>query len=159
MDATPPKNSVSDKVILLVEDNEDDVFLMKRAFQAAGINNPIYVVEDGDSAMNYLLGNGKFTDRNAFPYPSVVFLDLKLPYSSGLEVLQWKTEHPELPPTIFIVVTSSNQPKDLSAAYRLGASSYIVKPPTAEQLMDIVKAFRLYWLTHNTFPVPELDRS
>jgi CheY-like chemotaxis protein len=142
----------TDKVILLVEDNEDDVFLMKRAFKGAGILNPIQVVHDGEAVVRYLSGEGEFADREKCPFPSVVFLDLKLPYLSGLEVLKWKSEQPELPPVIFIVVTSSNEPTDLKTAYRLGASSYIVKPPTSEQLLEIIKAFRLYWLTCNSFP-------
>jgi CheY-like chemotaxis protein len=142
----------TDKVILLVEDNEDDVFLMKRAFKGAGILNPIQVVHDGEAVVRYLSGEGEFADRQKFPLPSVVFLDLKLPYLSGLEVLKWKSEQTDLPPVIFIVVTSSNEPTDLKTAYRLGASSYIVKPPTSEQLLEIIKAFRLYWLTCNSFP-------
>jgi CheY-like chemotaxis protein len=142
----------TDKVILLVEDNEDDVFLMKRAFKGAGILNPIQVVHDGEAVVRYLSGEGEFADREKFPLPSVVFLDLKLPYLSGLEVLKWKSEQTDLPPVIFIVVTSSNEPTDLKTAYRLGASSYIVKPPTSEQLLEIIKAFRLYWLTCNSFP-------
>ena len=142
----------TDKVILLVEDNEDDVFLMKRAFKAAGIQNPVHVVNDGEAVIRYLSGEGQFAEREKFPFPSVMFLDLKLPYLSGLEVLKWKLEHPEIPPITIIVVTSSNEPTDLKTAYRLGASSYIVKPPTADQLLEIVKAFRLYWLTCNSFP-------
>jgi CheY-like chemotaxis protein len=142
----------SDKVILLVEDNEDDVFLMQRALKAAGVKNPLYTVTDGEQAVQYLSGAGEYSDRGKFPFPSLVFLDLKLPYMSGLEVLKWKQEARGLPETVFIVVTSSNEPSDLNSAYRLGASSYIVKPPTAEQLLEIARAFRLYWLTHNAFP-------
>jgi CheY-like chemotaxis protein len=143
-----------DKVILLVEDNEDDVFLMKRAFKAAGVSNPVHVVRDGEAALDYLSGKGAFANRSEFPYPSLVFLDLKLPYLSGLEILEWRQKQQDsLPETVFIVLTSSNEPKDLSKAYRLGASSYIVKPPTAEQLIDIAKAFRIYWLSCNSFPV------
>lgn len=142
----------SERVILLVEDNEDDVFLMQRALEAANIKNPLIVVQDGESAVDYLAGHGEYSDRKKYPYPSIVFLDLKLPYLSGLEVLEWKQQQRNLPETIVIVVTSSNEPSDLKTAYRLGASSYVVKPPTGEQLIDIANAFRLYWLTHNAFP-------
>jgi len=147
-----PEMENHDKVILLVEDSEDDAFLMKRAFKAAEIQNPIQVVRDGEAAIRYLLGEREFADRQKYPYPSLVFLDLKLPYLSGLEVLAWKAKHPEIPNAIFIVITSSNEPSDLKTAYRLGASSYIVKPPTAEQLVEIAKSFRLYWLMCNSFP-------
>ncbi len=139
----------ADKVILLVEDNEDDVFLMKRALKAAGIENPLRLVNDGESAVNYLRGTGSYVDRNEFPFPS--FLDLKLPYLSGLEVLEWRQSQNNLPASVIIVLTSSNEPSDLNKAYRLGASSYVIKPPTAEQLLDIARAFRLYWLTCNEF--------
>jgi CheY-like chemotaxis protein len=146
-------NANNDKCILLVEDNEDDVFLMKRALKAAGVTNRLIVVPDGEAAIEYLSGTGNYTDREEYPFPSLVFLDLKLPYLSGLEVLQWQQQQTDLPRTIFIVVTSSNEPADLNRAYRLGASSYIVKPPTGEQLIDIAKAFRIYWLGCNSFPV------
>lgn len=138
--------------ILLVEDNEDDVFLMERALEAAEIHCPLRVVQDGQEATRYLSGEGRYADRNEYPYPGIVFLDLKLPYMSGFEVLKWKQEARNLPATVFIVVTSSSETKDLKLAYSLGASSYLVKPPTAEQLIEIAKAFRLYWLTHNALP-------
>lgn len=153
MDAINQKGmNNSDRVLLLVEDNEDDVFLMQRALEAANIKNRLLVVQDGESAVDYLSGTGEYADREKYPYPDIVFLDLKLPYLSGLEILEWKQSRKDLPETIIIVVTSSNEPSDLKTAYRLGASSYIVKPPTGEQLTDIAKAFRLYWLTHNSFP-------
>ncbi len=143
-----------DKVILLVEDSEDDVFLMKRAFKAAGITNSLFVVNDGEAAVDYLSGKGVFANREEYPYPSLVFLDLRLPYFSGFDVLEWHQKQIGLPAAIFIVISSSNQPTDLNRAYRLGASSYVIKPPTAEQLIDIAKAFRIYWLSCNVFPVP-----
>ncbi|HEX7862186.1 MAG TPA: response regulator [Verrucomicrobiae bacterium] len=142
-----------DKVILLVEDSEDDIFLMKRAFKAAGITNPLFVVNDGEAAVDYLSGKGVFANRDEYPYPSLIFLDLKLPYLTGFDVLDWHQKQNGLPEAIFIVISSSNQPTDLNRAYRLGASSYVVKPPTAEQLIDIAKAFRIYWLSCNAFPV------
>lgn len=141
-----------DTVILIVEDNEDDVFLMERALRAAKVTCAYRIVADGEEATRYLRGEGKYADREQFPYPAIVFLDLKLPYMSGFEVLEWRHETKDLPPTVFIVITSSNEVRDLKRAYSLGASSYIVKPPTAEQLVDILHAFKLYWLTHNALP-------
>lgn len=138
--------------ILIVEDNEDDVFLMERALKAAKVTSLFRVVSDGEEATRYLSGQGQYADRAKFPFPGVVFLDLKLPYMSGFEVLEWKQKNTELPPTIVIVITSSNELTDLKRAYLLGASSYLVKPPTAQQLVDIMEAFRLYWMTYNVMP-------
>jgi CheY-like chemotaxis protein len=137
--------------ILLIEDNEDDVFLMKRALQGAHVVNPLYVVEDGQEAVNFLGGAGKFADRDSYPLPAVVFLDLKLPYLSGHDVLAWIRQQKELESLVVIVLTSSNEASDLSRCYALGANSYLVKPPTPEQLEDLAKAFKWYWLKYNHF--------
>ena len=137
--------------ILLVEDNEDDVFLMTRALKSAGILNKLYVVEDGQQAIDYLSGTGKYSDRTNHPFPVIVFLDLKLPIKRGLDVLAWIKTRPEFETLVVVVLTSSNEPFDLKEAYRLGAKSYVVKPPTAAQLLDLAKAFKWYWLEFNQF--------
>jgi CheY-like chemotaxis protein len=139
------------RAILLVEDNEDDVFLMKRALQGANVVNPLYVVEDGQEALDYLGGAGKFADRDKYPLPVVVFLDLKLPYISGHDVLAWTRRQKELEALVVIVLTSSNEASDLSRCYALGANSYLVKPPTPDQLEDLARAFKWYWLEYNQF--------
>jgi CheY-like chemotaxis protein len=141
----------TDRAILLVEDNEDDVFLMKRALQGANVVNPLYVVEDGQEALDYLGGAGKFADRDSYPLPVVVFLDLKLPYISGHDVLAWTRRQKELGSLVVIVLTSSNEASDLSRCYALGANSYLVKPPTPDQLEDLARAFKWYWLEYNQF--------
>jgi len=139
------------RAILLVEDNEDDVFLMKRALKAARVTNPLYVVEDGQEAVDYLGGAGKFADRASYPLPAVVFLDLKLPLISGHDVLAWIRRQNALESLVVIVLTSSNEASDLSRSYALGANSYLVKPPTPEQLEELAKAFKWYWLEYNQF--------
>ena len=116
-----PSQKPEEAVILIVEDNEDDVFLMERALKAAKVTSPYRVVSDGEEATRYLKGEGIYADRAKYPYPAVIFLDLKLPYMSGFEVLEWKLKNKELPPTIVIVITSSNEAKDLKRAYSLGA--------------------------------------
>lgn len=141
----------TNRAILLVEDNEDDVFLMKRALQGANVVNPLYVVEDGQEALDYLGGAGKFADRDTYPLPVVVFLDLKLPYISGHDVLAWTRRQKELESLVVIVLTSSNEASDLSRCYALGANSYLVKPPTPDQLEDLARAFKWYWLEYNQF--------
>ena len=139
------------RAILLVEDNEDDVFLMKRALKAARVMNPLYVVENGQEAVDYLGGAGKFANRESYPLPAVVFLDLKLPLISGHDVLAWIRRQYALESVVVIVLTSSNEASDLSRSYALGANSYLVKPPTPEQLEELAKAFKWYWLEYNQF--------
>lgn len=141
----------TNRAILLVEDNEDDVFLMRRALKGARVVNPLHVAEDGQEAVDYLAGAGKFADREAYPMPAIVFLDLKLPYLSGHDVLAWIRRQKELESLVVIVLTSSNEPSDLNRCYALGANSYLVKPPTPEQLEDLAKAFKWYWLEYNRF--------
>jgi CheY-like chemotaxis protein len=137
--------------ILLVEDNEDDVFLMRRAFQEAGLTNPLHVVEDGQRAIDYLAGEGPFSNRDEFPLPSLVLLDWKLPRRSGQEVLAWIRARAEFDPVLVVVLTSSSEERDVLSAYSRKANSYLVKPPTAEELLELLKSFRSYWIGHNRF--------
>src|SRR5690348_7692554 len=97
--------STTSRAILLVEDNEDDVFLMERALEAARIANPLLVAEDGQGGINYLSGEGKFSDRAKYPIPALIFLDLKLPVKKGLEVLAWIREKSEFEAIVVIVLT------------------------------------------------------
>lgn len=140
------------RTILLVEDNEDDVFLTEMAFAKAGCKNSLRVVMDGDEAVEYLSGEGKFADRAEHPFPSLVLLDLKLPYRSGLEILRWMGSNDILGKTTVAVLTSSNEPSDLKRAYELGTNTYLVKPPTPQTIYDIKRAFRLDWLTCTELP-------
>lgn len=135
--------------ILLVEDNQDDAFFMKQALKDAEIMNPLREVEDGQQAIDYLSGTGKFADRERFPLPAVVFLDLKLPMKTGHEVLQWIRAQPQFKKLIVIVLTSSNEPVDLNRSYQLGANSFVVKPPTPQELLKLAEAFKLWWLRQN----------
>jgi CheY-like chemotaxis protein len=139
---------ITSRSILLVEDNKDDVFLMKRALQSARIVNPVIVVETGQEAMDYLSGAGKFADRDSYPMPVLVFLDLKLPFIFGHEVLAWIRRQKQFESLVVIVLTSSNEASDLSRCYSLGANSYLVKPPTPEQFEALAKAFKWQWLEY-----------
>ena len=136
----------SANAILLVEDNEDDVFLMKHALNGAGVTNPVVVVETGQQAVDYLAGAGRFQDRSKYPMPVIVFLDLKLPLMSGHEVLAWIRSQRQLESLNVVVLTSSNEPSDVRRSYSLGANSYLVKPLSAQQLVDLSKAFKWSWL-------------
>lgn len=133
--------------ILLVEDNEDDVFAMKRALKLAQITNPLQIVSDGQKAMDYLSGAREFADREKYPLPFIVFLDLKLPYVHGFEILAWMRLKPELSSIVVVVLTSSAEERDHERAYSLGARSYLVKPPTANALKDVFNSLKTYWLS------------
>jgi CheY-like chemotaxis protein len=134
-----------DHTILLVEDNEDDVFLMERALKSAGILNPVCVVEDGQRAIDYLAGSGDFADRARFPYPVVVFLDLKLPRKSGFDVLGWLRGRSDLPQPLIVVLSSSNSPQDIERVTALGAARYAVKPPTVDLFQQLTESFQIAW--------------
>lgn len=137
--------------LLLIEDNEDDAFFMRRALKRAGISHPLHHVVDGREAVAYLAGEGDYADRTAHPFPAIVFLDLNLPYKSGLQVLEWIRQQPRFARLVVIALTSSSETVDLSRAYRLGVNSYVVKPPSADQLAEMVRAFKLWWLDLNRF--------
>lgn len=138
------------EAILLVEDNEDDVFLMKHALSAAGVANPVFVVETGQQAVDYLSGAGPYRDRSRFPMPVIVFLDLKLPLMSGHEVLAWVRAQRQLESLVVVVLTSSNEASDVRRSYSMGANSYLVKPLTSRQLIDLAKALGWTWLQRAT---------
>jgi CheY-like chemotaxis protein len=125
--------------ILLVEDNEDDIFLMRRALKKAQAGNNLQTVTDGQQALDYLSGAGQFSDRRLFPLPMIVFLDLKLPYVGGFEVLAWLREQPLLNSIVVVVLTSSAENRDHEKASVLGARSYLVKPPTPESLRQVLE--------------------
>ena len=135
--------------ILLVEDNADDVFFMRRAAKTAGIENPMHVVTDGSQAIEYLSGVGEFANRDVHPLPCLILLDLKLPGMSGLDVLAWMQDRPELTTSVVIVLTTSREPRDIHEAYRLGANAYLVKPTSPAQLSELLSAIKLFWITHN----------
>jgi CheY-like chemotaxis protein len=126
--------------VLVVEDNEDDVFILRRAFKEAQLNNPIHVVTDGGEAIDFLAGEGKFGDRSRYPFPVLVLLDLKLPLKSGLEVLEWIQAQVFRSDVNVIVLTSSAEERDITKAYHLGARSYLTKPPTARILREAMTA-------------------
>ncbi len=143
------------KTILLVEDTEDDVFFLKRALRDSGIKNPLQVVVDGQQALDYLDGKKHYADREKYPLPFLILLDLKLPYVMGLDVLKWIRERPAFETVLVVVLTSSQEDSDITATYRLGGNSYLIKPPNREKLLELVKSLGEYWIRHNEIPVIE----
>ena len=141
-----------DRRILLVEDNEDDVLLIERALRKGGISIPIHVVWDGDEAIEYLEGNGRYRNVELYPLPTVVLLDIRLPKRSGLEVLQWLKKHETLGVIPVIMFTNSEEDVDIQQAYVLGANSYLKKPYTLSDTTLLLQTISAYWLGHNKRP-------
>lgn len=134
------------RVILLVEDNDDDAFITSRAFISAQVNATIKRTEDGQSAIDYLSGTGPYADRKAYPLPDVLLLDLKLPHKTGLEVLQWVREHEVLHPLVVLVLTSSSERIDVEKAYQLHVNAYVVKPTSINHMVEIARHIQNFWL-------------
>jgi two-component system response regulator len=144
----------SDKVILLIEDNPSDIALTRRAVDKARIANRLVVAEDGEEALEYLWGTGRFAGRDSSELPALTLLDLKLPRIPGLEILRRiraDTRTRRLP---VVILTSSREDQDLAAGYELGVNSYIRKPVDFTQFAHCVEQLGLYWLVLNEPPPP-----
>ena len=146
-------------IILLAEDREDDVLLIRRAFIQGSILNPLQVVPDGEEAIAYLAGQGKYSNRAEYPLPDLLLLDLKMPRVDGFEVLRWLRQQPGLAPLRVVVLTSSEDIRDVNRAYQLGANSFMVKPMDFQNVVQMSKMLRSYWLqtsmTPETFRPPK----
>jgi len=138
--------------ILLVEDNQSDVFLVERAFQKAKIPHLLRVVEDGEQAVAYLSGAGPYADRSRFPLPLFVLLDLKLPRKSGFEVLEWLRRQPAIRRVPVVILTSSDHLEDVNRAYDTGANSYVVKVADPTAVVELARAIEKYWVNLNQQP-------
>lgn len=132
--------------VLLVEDNVDDSLLTKRAFRKAGVPVQLRIVEDGDQAVAYLLGEGDFADRTAHPHPGLVLLDWKLPRRSGREVLEWIRTQSAVPTLPVVVISSSREEEDIAAAYAAGCDSYLQKPVLFDKLGALGRGLNLPFL-------------
>jgi len=139
-------------VILFVEDREDDVKLITRAFEQAGVDIPVHIVRDGEEAMLYLAGEGKYAVRDEYPLPTVMLLDLKMPRVDGFEVLNCLKTQPSLSSLVVIVLTNSEDIRDVNRAYDLGANSFLVKPFDFADTKALGKLIHDYWLRTNAPP-------
>ncbi|MEG4092989.1 response regulator [Microcoleus sp. Pol12B4] len=143
------------QTILLVEDNPVDILLMQRAFRNDTFaNTSLQIVRDGDAAVFYLNGDGEYSDRDRYPLPRIILLDLKLPRRSGHEVLVWLKQQPELKRLPVVMLTSSSQTLDVKRAYDLGVNSYLVKPIGFASLVEMMQSFSQYWLNYTELPEP-----
>jgi CheY-like chemotaxis protein len=132
--------------VLLVEDDLNDIFLVKRAFKLAEVKNPLQVVTDGQEAMLYLKGEGKYADRHLYPLPKLIVMDIKMPRKSGFEVLEWvKNSGRPLRRIPVVIVSSSDNPDDINQAYELGANAYMVKPVEYRAVEHLFQAITQYW--------------
>jgi two-component system response regulator len=145
---------MENRVILLVEDNPDDEALTLRALKKNNILNRVVVARDGTEALDYLFCRGKFTGRDLRDLPELVLLDLKLPKVDGLEVLRQLRAAQETRRLPVVILTSSNEQRDIIAGYDLGANSYIRKPVDFSQFTEAVRQLGIYWLVLNVSPHP-----
>jgi CheY-like chemotaxis protein len=148
---------LSDDTILLVEDDPNDILLIQRALYKANVKHPVQVLKDGEEAVLYLGGKQMYADRDRYPLPMLMLLDLKLPRKSGFEVLRWLRQEPGLKLLPVVVLTSSAENSDIQQAYNLGANSYLVKPVGFDGLLEMIKQINLYWLGLNKKPIVNTD--
>jgi CheY-like chemotaxis protein len=139
------------QTILLVDDSEDDLFFMRTAFKKAEFTNPLQEVHNGEEALAYLKGEGVYSDRNEFPIPAVMLLDLNMPRKDGFDVLEWVRTQPECKRMVVIILTASMRMEDVERAFDLGANSFLVKPNNLDALAAMVRCLR-DWIRINHFP-------
>ena len=138
--------------ISLADDDPNDIFLIKTAFTRAGYDFPFVVVRNGEEAINYFKGIGRYFDRVACPVPKLFLLDLKMPRLDGFEVLRWLRSHRVWRALPVIVLTNSCSGADINQAFNLGANSFLTKPEDSDSYIRAVKQIAHFWLIQNTFP-------
>ncbi|GAB4464395.1 MAG: response regulator [Elainellaceae cyanobacterium] len=146
--------------LLLVEDDPNDVELIRLALEVSGLSAPMDVVNDGEAALNYLLGNAQdslSSPNTPRPLPNFVLMDLKLPRINGIQLLQTLRSHPRTRRLVIVVMSSSQEDPDLNACYDLGINSYIVKPQDFEQFAEVVRQISYYWMQLNCPPLPVIS--
>jgi CheY-like chemotaxis protein len=139
------------QTILIVDDSENDIFLLRAAFKKAGFDHALREVHDGEEAIAYFKGDGVYRDRDHYPLPSVVLLDLNMPMKNGFEVLGWARAQPVFKPLSIVILTASGGPEDVERAFDLGADSYLVKPSDLKTFTEMMRCLR-DWMRINYFP-------
>lgn len=146
---------IADPIVLLVDDSPNDALLMRTVFERAGFVQPLRFAVDGDDAIAYLRGDGRYSDRKQFPVPTAVLLDLNMPRKNGFEVLDWVRRQPALQRLRVYILSASSRAQDIERAYDLGANSYLVKPGNLDGLLHLAKCL-IAWLKLSHFaPVIE----
>lgn len=136
----------------MVDDNADDRFLLRRAFLKAGVINPILEAKSGREAIAYLNGEGEYADRDKFPLPSILLLDLHMPGTDGFGVLQWVRDKFTTGSLLIVVLSRLDEIKSINRAYALGANSFLTKPGNPEEVDALIKSFHDYWMLRNNSP-------
>src|SRR5262245_23978574 len=131
-------------ILLHVDDEPNDLVLLRNAVQMAQLDWHLSRAKNGAEAISYLRGDPPFANRDEYPLPSLILLDLKMPFKNGFEVLQWIRQEPAVSSTPVVVFTSSNHQEDIKKAYECGANSYLVKPVSLSELIELLKAIQLY---------------
>ena len=139
------------KNILVVDDSENDIELLRTAFRKAEFTNPLQEVHNGEEAIAYLKGEGIYSDREKYPLPSLMLLDLNMPLKNGFDVLSWVRAQPAFIRISIIILTASVRPEDVERAFVLGASSYLVKPSNLDTLVSMMRCLR-DWIQIDHFP-------
>ena len=132
--------------ILLAEDDENDIMMLRRAARHARFTNPLSIVNDGEEVIAYLCGEGKYAHRRRYPLPGLLLLDLKMPRKNGFEVLQWIREQPQFTDLQVVVLSNSDEIRDINRAYELGANSFLVKPMFFSEYVGMLEALHSYCL-------------
>jgi CheY-like chemotaxis protein len=145
------------RVILIAEDDPDDLFLLKRSFSKSGIINPIREVRSGHGVIAYLNGDGAYADRDQYPYPSILLLDINMPNGDGFEVLSWIRNKCPVKGMLVIVLSRLEDISGINRSYALGANSFLTKPGNAEDLQGLIRVFKDYWILRNAAPSIERD--
>lgn len=148
-DERPIFISPDPRTVLLAEDDESYALLLKCAFKDAGFDHQLHHVNDGAEAMAYLKGEAQYADRLRYPVPCVALVDLKMPKVNGFELLEWIRHHSQCRHLPVVVLTLSDEIRDIQKAYSIGANSFLVKPPRVEELKQIVEMIDSYWLKLN----------
>ena len=151
MNPTSDIPTTENQPLLLVDDSENDVELMRMAFHRANFNSPLYALRNGEEAIAYLTGEGIYSDRDMFPHPAVMLLDLNMPMKNGFEVLAWLRAQPEYKRLLVIVLTASMRSDDVERAFGLKADAFFVKPSDLDELTAMLRCLR-DWLHYNHFP-------
>jgi CheY-like chemotaxis protein len=138
--------------ILLADDSKDDLEMVQGALKNLGISNPVFVTTNGNQVIDYLTGTGIYADRNSFPLPTVLLLDLNMPGADGFDVLQWCKTHPELEGLLIVVLSGHHGMREVNQAYALGADAFIFKPCREADLLNLIRSFPDHWIQH---PPPE----
>ena len=141
-------------IYLIAEDDPDTQLLIQRAFKQGDLAAPIHFVDDGEQTIEYLAGRGQFSDRSRYPLPAILLLDLKMPFKDGFDVLRWIRAHPSFRKLVVIMFSGSSLERDVEQAFELGVNSFVMKPVSFSELLQVIMAIHHYWFGCNYFPQP-----